>query len=706
MVPVVLAVMVAGCSGGGADDRLMPERGGEGLPAVAPDLDEGPAPQGSVTRVYGRGRASPPGGRVFSDIAASWRRTCGVRESGELECWGDPWRWDGVEVLPSGRFVKVSLSTGLGCAISEDGSLACWLGADAVPGTAYSGAEVRHELTASWLDVPQGRFVDVSAATLCAVRADGRLVCWGEDDYNRVDLPEGRFVELVEGRLCALAADGRLSCWGDYLANYGRSRMPRGRFVDISAAGPVQCAVRVEGPLVCWQHEHTSQYGAHRVLELVGERAGSFTEVVMGREHVCALTEAGSLECWGRNDDGLAQSRPGPFAQVAASQSEYCALDPAGRASCWGYRVDSDDTGEWDTPDGVFTQVSVRVGLACGVRADATVQCWGDVWEHFDRLGRMERELSRLTDSCTVRRIVATCDEYWEHLHEYGDFGIGRYRLPRHWPGWLHNSALRWVEHLPPARDGYASIHLEHPRACGRRIDGSVWCLDGDGGTESAAVGQSLRFETVNAYGCGVSVEGEYRCATNDDALDDWLPHRDFVKVTDSCGLRSDGRLECFGFRDTVQPLEGVEPLVSAAALDRSAICGVHADGSLACWYDHPDHPQAGEQIDPGRPTTDAVGGEAVGDGRVQPTRVEGAFARVYSGSGGMCALSTTGEASCWWHHRVDPFYRPPGEPPEGPFADIAVGPHYACATRTDGTVACWGEDHYEETDDNPPRWD
>ncbi len=99
--------------------------------------------------------------------------------------------WRTSPMLPSGRFVTVSLGSAgalrfgvrgeYGCAIGVDGSLACWLG----QGLAVeSWAE-------SWVRVPAGRFVDVSAGALCAVRVDGRLVCWGDDERNRVGLPGG-----------------------------------------------------------------------------------------------------------------------------------------------------------------------------------------------------------------------------------------------------------------------------------------------------------------------------------------------------------------------------------------------------------------------------------------------------------------------------------------------------------------------------------
>ncbi len=194
----------------------------------------------------------------------------------------------------------------------------------------------------------------------------------------------------------------------------------------------------------------------------------------MGREHVCALTAGGALECWGHNEDGLAQSRPGPFAQLAASRFAYCAFDLAGRVSCWGYRLAGDDVGEWDTPGGVFTQVSVTEGLACGVREDTKVQCWGDIFEYHEDVRRAR-----------ARGEVSGTDPVWAR---------GRH----------------WAWDLPPVGDGYASVYLEWRAGCGLRVDGSVWCLtaDEDEQVELAAAGRYLddSFQGVGSTSCGVRV--------------------------------------------------------------------------------------------------------------------------------------------------------------------------------------------------------
>jgi cysteine-rich repeat protein len=74
-----------------------------------------------------------------------------------------------------------------------------------------------------------------------------------------------------------------------------------------------------------------------------------FRRIAMGPRFGCALSVAGGLYCFGRNDSNVVSPEPIPFArepqprgnierlrQVSAGNAHACALDEAGRMSCWG----------------------------------------------------------------------------------------------------------------------------------------------------------------------------------------------------------------------------------------------------------------------------------------------------------------------------------------------------------------------------------
>jgi len=114
----------------------------------------------------------------------------------------------------------------------------------------------------------------------CALQADGKLVCFGDNRYGQCDVPAGVgpvvAVAAGYGHTCALQADGKLVCFGDN--EDGRCDVPAG-------VGPVvaQCDIPVElglihaalgGQVIGSQFVNTAR-GSHEVLE------ASRTEIVI-----------------------------------------------------------------------------------------------------------------------------------------------------------------------------------------------------------------------------------------------------------------------------------------------------------------------------------------------------------------------------------------------------------------------------------------
>jgi alpha-tubulin suppressor-like RCC1 family protein len=62
------------------------------------------------------------------------------------------------------------------------------------------------------------------------------------------------------------------------------------------------------------------------------------------------------------------------FASVSAGYQVACGLRTDGTIACWGDNY----FGETTPPAGTFTSVSAGVYFACGLRADGTIACWGE----------------------------------------------------------------------------------------------------------------------------------------------------------------------------------------------------------------------------------------------------------------------------------------------------------------------------------------
>ena len=187
-----------------------------------------------------------------------------------------------------------------------------------------------------------------------------------------------------------------------------------------------------------------------------------------------------------------------------------------------------------------------------------------------------------------------------------------------------------------------------------------------------------------------------------------------------ACGVRSGGRVECWGDYEDEEDNSGQSPppgWFESVAVAGFFSCGLRVDGEVECWglRRDPEHRWPGWNADgglwPQGPFTalgvgsylDAicalrVGGEFVcwNDGSATHRAPQGAFVALDAGLVATCGLRPGGEAVCWgfdegWE-RQHTVARPlDWDIPAGPFTAISVGDRYACALRPGGEAACWG---------------
>ena len=182
----------------------------------------------------------------------------------------------------------------------------------------------------------------------------------------------------------------------------------------VSAGEQFTCAVTVGGAAKCWGFNLFGQLGdgtqatSHGPVDVVGLATG-VSSIGAGSNFACALTTAGGVKCWGRNDEGQLGNAGAPgsntpvdvtglgsgVAAIAVGWFHACALTTSGGVKCWGAdgAVGNGDVGPRDGPAPVDV-----IGLTSGVNAIAiggthscallnagTVKCWG--WGASGELG-------------------------------------------------------------------------------------------------------------------------------------------------------------------------------------------------------------------------------------------------------------------------------------------------------------------------------
>ncbi len=317
---------------------------------------------------------------------------------------------------------------------------------------------------------------------------------------------------------------------------------------------------------------------------------GAYVEIAVGDEHACGLLESGEVECW-----------------------HVCSGFVAGWARC-GPISDGELRSAIDVdrlPEGEFVSISAGGDETCGIRPGGRVECWNTC----SFLGRLGLFVSEDHDW-----IVEDCERSFEHYSSFSPSGE-----------FASVATYQYLVHL-----GYRSeVDTNQFNGCGILIGGGVACWGfPPPDTECEVVHRSWWGEE-----CSRGFPVRSHAVTP--------PVGGFTGVESSgrlsCGLRADGRVECWGYA-----CEGVE----------------------AEWV--------------------GCGGAPTIDGRLESFSI---------GSKHVCGLrpGRSDNVVCWGSNQF-------GEaaPPWGEFKKLALGTRHTCGLRPAGEVECWGRNEFGES--SPPN--
>lgn len=321
-----------------------------------------------------------------AQIAAAPDATCVIDTGGKRWCWGDNsygQLGDGTRSLrdqptqadPGGPTLAMGFYNG--CVIDATSHLRCW---GSSPDYEIDPGKTLH-LAA--IDVQAG-LAPWSAVALgyhtCAITGAGALYCWGYNGYGEADGSLNPYVQnpspvagtwtaIANGayHTCGVASTG-VYCWG-----YGTSgQLGNGAFSNSLAPVAVSTTLTtgklfaadddsclISGTtLACWGHSGYGELGTGSAdyYDTATVIPGSYLDMSLGNNHMCAIATDHTLWCSGHNAFG--ELGDGTFTDRLAP-----------------VQIGSD------------TWQSVAVGdyHTCAVRSDGTVMCWGD--NGFGQLG-------------------------------------------------------------------------------------------------------------------------------------------------------------------------------------------------------------------------------------------------------------------------------------------------------------------------------
>jgi alpha-tubulin suppressor-like RCC1 family protein len=343
-------------------------------------------------------------------MTASLSHTCALTAEGTMLCWGsNEYGQLGngstanstapVPVVGIGSAV-VSIAAGrdFTCALTSAGSVWCWgdNGSGQLGNGTYAQSTIPVEVLDSTGKVPLGGAIAIAAGErhTCAVTNAGAALCWG--DNSKGELGTGSEI----GSNLPTPVSGISS-----------------GTATVSAGTDFTCAATTSGSVSCWGEGSSGQLGngtatssstPATVLDSTGKAPLSgVVAVSAGFENSCALTNIGTMDCWGANSSGqLGTGKAGaasgipvavmnstgrsPLTGVVAISSgldDSCAITTDGKAMCWGAN-ENGQLGNGNTTNasmplavsglsGGVTGIASGYQHTCAVTSTGAAECWG-----------------------------------------------------------------------------------------------------------------------------------------------------------------------------------------------------------------------------------------------------------------------------------------------------------------------------------------
>lgn len=242
------------------------------------------------------------------------------------------------------------------CAITADSVLKCW-GLNQFGFTEFGqlgdGTNINRTIPTIVDSGVSYKTISGNALHRCAITTSGVLKCWGWNlrgsvgdgsTLNRsvpVVVDPGTTYSQVStgfGHTCGITSSGVLKCWGgNSFLGVGNGPVTLGsHHPDVRSPIPVDagvlyksvalnsfgsCGITLDGAMKCWGDYtlNSFNYSLLPSVPRVVESGASFSSLVGGRGNtMCAVTSAGPIRCWGKNEwgelgDGTTEERYLPF---------------------------------------------------------------------------------------------------------------------------------------------------------------------------------------------------------------------------------------------------------------------------------------------------------------------------------------------------------------------------------------------------------
>lgn len=349
---------------------------------------------------------------------------CALDGVGTLKCWG--FGWDGelgtgleqdlrnvaMPVQIEGAVRQFSTGYNHACAVTTSGTAYCWGNNSA--GQLGNGDKDNRGFPTRVHGLETGvREISAGWANSCAVLENGKVTCWGDNQYGQlgdgttisrtlpvevVGLSDAITVSTGWPHSCALKSDGSAWCWGgnrDGSLGNGTS-VPSStpvsvtgvitQFATITVGFGYTCGLDSGGGSWCWGSGQgvlgTGTIGSSLTPTATLHLTSGVLSLHAGAFHNCAVTALGEAKCWGNDDWGRTgvEKLWGPYPPSDCVPPPAQPRDVVGGYPAYIFC----EPGDVMTLTSGVQAIAPGVDDTCVLMLDGTVRCWGR-W--LDRVG-------------------------------------------------------------------------------------------------------------------------------------------------------------------------------------------------------------------------------------------------------------------------------------------------------------------------------
>jgi len=473
------------------------------------------------------------------------------------------------------------------------------------------------------------------------------------------------------------------------------------------------------------------------------------TGVFAGEDVSCAVTDQGSVLCWGGLFESALDGRAVFQTAIPTSLNDFnfrtaslaigehfgCALTDVGGVECWGEGLLGDGQNHRDgasppvpvlgLTEGVHSLAVTTSGHdACAVTSDGSLMCWGDDLAGGSGVPKAVGGLSGVAqvaagDDFMCALVAGGAVKCWGG-NTYGQLGDGSGKTG----GLGHGGKSSDTPVDALGVKGATQISAGGHNSCALIKGGSVKCWGSS--TQGGAYSDAYKPVAVKALGpgntaiatdsyqsCAIGKSGDVKCwdRADGDPADVGSLNESAVAIAagsgHACALLKSGHIACWGSNDQGQlgsssnvssgEVVAVPGIGAAAALPSgdfqavaiggSHVCAITASGGVKCWGDNYRGQLGSGSTDQPEPR----------DAPVDVYGLDSGVTAIVAGGDESCAL-VNGGVSCWGNEHLVPEAMPglesgvralAGGGSWDEFGGQGPGFH-TCALLEDQTVTCW----------------